>query len=185
MHDFHWIANLDFLADWTLRIGLSVRVTMRRLPAGVSLAWLTIILIVPFAGAGVYLLLGEYRLGHGRVRRAVAYRTANRAVPKELNQADRVGLSALSPESAALARLAESVLGAPALSDTRLVLKNVERPHVPAERATRSQRHLQKGRPGRNAADNPRGGAADAQQHVHQKPPAVEMSSPHDRLFRD
>ena len=47
-------ANLTALvvlvADLLIRVGLSVRVIMRRRPVGVSLAWLTIILIFPFAG---------------------------------------------------------------------------------------------------------------------------------------
>ena len=64
----HWIAHAVFLADIAIRLGLSLRVIHRRLPVGVSLAWLAVILIFPFAGAGLYLLLGEYRLGRRRVR---------------------------------------------------------------------------------------------------------------------
>ena len=69
MDHVHWIANAVFLADWVIRIGLSVRVILRRLPVGVSLAWLMVILILPFVGAALYLTLGEYRLGHRRARR--------------------------------------------------------------------------------------------------------------------
>ncbi|HMF13669.1 MAG TPA: cardiolipin synthase [Gemmataceae bacterium] len=122
MQDFHWITNLVFLADWMLRIGLSARVVMRRLPVGVSLAWLAIILIFPFAGAAVYLLLGEYRLGHGRMRRAAIYRENNRPVVVHRLEVHRADVDRLDPESAALARLADSVLGQPPLRDNRLHL---------------------------------------------------------------
>jgi cardiolipin synthase len=122
MQNFHWIANLIFLSDWILRICLSTRVIMRRLPVGVSLAWLAIILIFPFVGAAVYLLLGEYRLGHGRLKRAAAYREANSAAGARRLEAHRTDIGVLEPESAALARLAESVLGAPLLRGNRLQL---------------------------------------------------------------
>jgi cardiolipin synthase len=122
MQNLHWIANLVFLADWVLRIGLSVHVIMRRLPVGVSLAWLAIILIFPFAGAAAYLLLGGYRLGHGRLRRATAYLEGNRAAVVRRLETHRVDVATLDPESAALARLAESVLDAPPLRGNRLHL---------------------------------------------------------------
>ncbi|MEE9570319.1 MAG: PLDc N-terminal domain-containing protein, partial [Gammaproteobacteria bacterium] len=56
-----WIITLLFLADLGIRVGLCVRVIMRRRPVGVSLAWLFVILLFPFAGAFIYLLLGELR----------------------------------------------------------------------------------------------------------------------------
>jgi cardiolipin synthase len=122
MEHVHWIANLVFLADLALRVGLSVRVIWRRLPVGVSLAWLAIILIFPFAGAAAYLLLGEYRLGRERARRAAAYRNARRTSAGGMPTGNRVDLAALDAGSAALARLAESVLGAPALGGNSLQL---------------------------------------------------------------
>jgi cardiolipin synthase len=122
MQSFHWIAHLVFLSDWILRIGLSTRVIMRRLPVGVSLAWLAIILIFPFIGAAIYLLLGEYRLGHGRIKRGAAYREANHAAVATRLDAHRADVTTLEPESAALTRLASSVLGAPLLRGNRLQL---------------------------------------------------------------
>src|SRR5262245_53684861 len=122
MQEFHWIANLVFLSDCMLLIGLSTRVIMRRLPVGVSLAWLAIILIFPFAGAAIYLLLGEYRLGHGRLRRAAAYREAHHAVVVSRLDAHRADATTLEPAGEALARLAESVLRAPLLRGNRLQL---------------------------------------------------------------
>ncbi len=52
-----------------LRIVLAVRVLMRRLSTGVTLSWLLLILSTPFIGAGLYLLVGESRLGRRRAAR--------------------------------------------------------------------------------------------------------------------
>jgi cardiolipin synthase len=62
-----WTATATFLIDLLIRLGLSVRVIMRRRPVGVSLAWLVVILVLPFAGAVIYLLIGELPLGRRRV----------------------------------------------------------------------------------------------------------------------
>jgi cardiolipin synthase len=121
MDHIHWIAHGVYLADLALRVGLSVRVIMRRLPVGVSLAWLAIILIFPFAGVILYLLLGEYRLGPRRARRAAAYQKGL-TLPAQPREGPWFDLDTLDPGSAALARLAEAVLGAPVLPGNRLEL---------------------------------------------------------------
>jgi cardiolipin synthase len=69
--DSGWVTALVLIADWLLRIGLSLRVIMRRRPVGVSLAWISVILIAPFVGAIIYLLFGELRLGRARAKRAL------------------------------------------------------------------------------------------------------------------
>lgn len=48
---------------------------MRRLPIGVSLAWLFIVLTFPFAGAIAYLFIGELRLGQRCAARSAQLRT--------------------------------------------------------------------------------------------------------------
>ena len=80
----HWVAHAVVLADLLIRVALSVRVIMRRLPVGVALAWLAVVLVFPFAGAFLYLLVGEYRLGRRRAQRAAAYREACRARAKKV-----------------------------------------------------------------------------------------------------
>lgn len=62
------------LADWTLRILISVRVIMKRRPIGLSLAWLLIVLLFPIVGTLVYLILGENRLGRKRSKWATHMR---------------------------------------------------------------------------------------------------------------
>jgi cardiolipin synthase A/B len=127
MDHFHWAAHGVFLADLLIRVGLSVRVIRRRLPVGVALAWLAVILILPFVGAVLYLLVGEYRLGPRRARRATAYREQQAARPGPAREADRVDLAALGTTCAPVARLAESALGATALAGNHLeLLENAE-----------------------------------------------------------
>ncbi len=117
-----WISTTIYVADWILRIGLSLRVIMRRLPVGTALAWLSVILIFPFAGAMLYLLIGEYRLGPRRTQRAAALQGSIRARLAELQEAGPVDWSSLGESSAALARLAKAGLGAPALPGNALEL---------------------------------------------------------------
>jgi cardiolipin synthase len=69
LQDITWITVAIFIADWIIRIGLGLRVVMRRRPVGVSLSWLGVIFLVPFLGAIVYLILGETRIGKLRLDR--------------------------------------------------------------------------------------------------------------------
>lgn len=67
--DISWIATIIFILDWLIRIALALRVVMRRRPVGVSLSWLGVILLLPFVGAVIYLILGENRIGRLRQSR--------------------------------------------------------------------------------------------------------------------
>lgn len=64
-----WIAYLAFILDLTIRIGLSLRILMRGNTVGVTFAWMTIVLALPYLGALIYLLIGELRLGERRLGR--------------------------------------------------------------------------------------------------------------------
>lgn len=55
-----------------LVIGVSLRVIVKRRPPGVSLAWLILVIVFPYGGAIIYLLMGERTLGRKRARRAEA-----------------------------------------------------------------------------------------------------------------
>ena len=116
------VSTAIFLADLLIRVGLSLRVIGRRLPVGISLAWLAIILLLPFAGAFLYLLLGEYRLGRRRARRATELaRLCRERFPLMFSGAP-VDWSGMDVGSVALARVAQSALGCPPLSGNHLLL---------------------------------------------------------------
>src|SRR5689334_1226534 len=118
-----WITAAVFLVDLVIRIGLSLRVIMRRLPVGVSLAWLAVILSFPFAGAVLYLLVGEYRLGRRRSRRAGELSQACLERFLRFSADAPVDWSGLPSGCQALARVAEAALGCPPLAGNALQLK--------------------------------------------------------------
>jgi cardiolipin synthase len=119
--EIHWVANTILVLDWLLRIGFSIRIIMRRLPVGVALAWLSIVLIFPFAGAVVYMLIGESRLGRKRYRRGATLRKAYRGWARPTAPGDHAAPSP-SPCGDGLARLGEVLLESPALPDNDIRL---------------------------------------------------------------
>lgn len=115
------VSTAILILYWLVTVGLAARVIMRRVPVGISLAWLAVIFSIPFLGAIAYLLLGEKRLGRRRRARIAASvegvrrwqaglaRTADGQVPVEL-----------AGES--LCRHAERLLGFPALGGNEVEL---------------------------------------------------------------
>ncbi len=115
----HLVSTAVLLSHWLIVIALSARVIARRLPVGVSLAWLVLLCSVPFAGAAAYMLFGGKHLDRlWFARQAKARRDA------------QPGLAALiqasSPPSGTpglgVYPQALRVLGAPALHGNRLQL---------------------------------------------------------------
>ncbi len=127
------IAVIFFVTDLVIRVGLSVRVIMRRRPVGVSLAWLSIILILPVGGAVIYLLIGETRLGTRRAERAARIHAPYVEWLSDLRTRCRVDWSRRGTECEPLARLTEAAVGIPAMpgndleliTDTEAVLRSM------------------------------------------------------------
>jgi cardiolipin synthase len=122
MPDINWAADAVFLLDVLIRIGFSVRIITRRLPVGVALAWLSVVLIFPYAGAIVYLLIGESRLGRQRGRRAAALRESYRGWAKSLRESHPTSTAELTGAAGGLARLAEAALDSPPLAGNSVLL---------------------------------------------------------------
>ncbi len=122
MSEFNWAADAVLLADLLIRVGFSIRIIMRRLPVGVALAWLSIVLVFPFAGAVVYLLIGESRLGQNRRRRAKALRDSYRGWDKAAREAGQVVAPELASCAQGLARLSETLLQSPPLAGNEIHL---------------------------------------------------------------
>ena len=120
--DVPLFSTVILLADLIIRIGLSLRVIMRKRPYGVSLAWLVVILLVPFLGGFCYLLFGENRIPERRIERArTSYRYYQHWL-STLHQRAPVVWSRLNPECAPLHRQAETLVGLPAMAGNRLTL---------------------------------------------------------------
>jgi len=117
-----WVITALFVADFGIRIGLSVRVIMRRRPVGVSLAWLVVILLFPFAGAFIYLLLGELRLGRRRVATLRDFEKSIERRVAALGEDFSVDWPVGEANGRSLARLSENAAGMPALPGNELEL---------------------------------------------------------------
>lgn len=117
-----------FLFDWTVRLGLGAHVILRRRPVTASLAWLAIIVLLPFIGAFFYLLIGENRLGSRRLRRygRLTQRLAEQA--QDLWHHEHAATYAPDEHWAHIARFGTAVTGFPPLKGNHLAL------HVDSEK---------------------------------------------------
>src|SRR5262245_58055880 len=109
-----WTALAALAADLLIRVGLSVRVIMRRRPVGVSLAWLAVLLGFPFAGAVTYLLFGELRLGERRAHYAERIHGVYLRWLDDLRGRSPVDWASLGVECEPLSRIAQVAGGIPA-----------------------------------------------------------------------
>lgn len=117
-----WITAAAFAFDLLVRIGLCLRVIMRRIAVGTSLAWLTIIIIFPFGGGVLYVLLGEKHLGKRRARRAAQLRPEYQQWLQSLCGRAKVDWPENEPAVQALSRLAQTTVDIPALQGNKLQL---------------------------------------------------------------
>ena len=109
-----------FAVDFFLRGYFCIRIVRRRLPVGVSWAWISIILFFPIAGTILYLILGEYRLGARRVRRL---RAADEAIRSLVGHSDsRVEESKLEEPARSFALGMKSLFDFPLLSGNDIEL---------------------------------------------------------------
>jgi cardiolipin synthase len=122
----HFLAIFIPLTDFFIRIGLCIRVIMRQRQYGVTLAWLIIILLLPFLGAFVYLLFGENRIGDTRARRAQEALAHYHKWIASLHNIAPVNWSDLSPELEPIHKQADSLVGIPTMGGN--ILKLIENP---------------------------------------------------------
>lgn len=122
MEHLEWIPALVYILDLSIRIGLSLRILSRSLSVGVTFAWMTIVLAVPFLGAFLYLLIGENRLGERRISRAREVIERSRTWRETLcREAERSNVT-VPPAYATLDLQARNIIGYPTLPGNRLNL---------------------------------------------------------------
>ncbi len=128
----HWSVHIATIiipvADLILRLGLSIRVIMRKRQYGVTLAWLVVILLLPFFGAITYLLFGENRIGETRAKRIKDSLDHYRKWLEALPAIAPVNWSELNSELKAIHHLANSLIGIPAMDGNHLEL--IEEPEL-------------------------------------------------------
>jgi len=101
---------------------IAISVIMMRPAAGVALAWLFLISMLPFAGALIYLLIGERRIGLQRERGISAVRHDYRMIA-ETGPWEKLGdidWSRHGPAAAGLDRLGRRIAGSPTVHGSRL-----------------------------------------------------------------
>jgi len=122
----HWsynlYSNLFFIADLVIRIGLSIRVIMRQRTYGVSLAWLVVILLFPFAGSFIYLLFGESRLSERRLNFISKSQDHYQSWLRSLTKNAPVSWQTANPEREPIHRQAVNLIGIPALDSNKVDL---------------------------------------------------------------
>lgn len=116
------VAIALLVIDWIIRVVFGVRVILRRSPVGFTLAWLTVILLVPILGAVIYLLLGERRLGTRRARRTEELREPYNNWLAGLSADFPVDDSSLPDGARMLRSQARNATGMPALPGNALEL---------------------------------------------------------------
>jgi cardiolipin synthase len=94
-------AIVALVLHWTLVVGLSLRVIMRRRPVGVLLAWLAIILSIPGLGVLFYLFVGENRISSKYVKRFRRIQDLYGQWQQSLKMRSAVDWSAVNPEATA------------------------------------------------------------------------------------
>jgi len=114
------------VADLLLRLGLSIRVIMRQRQYGVTLAWLVVILLLPFLGALIYLFFGENRIGETRAKRAQESLGHYQKWLASLRSLAPVNWDALHPQLRPIHIQADTLIGIPTMAGN--LLEIIEEP---------------------------------------------------------
>ena len=117
-----WLPYLFYSLDLVIRIGLSLRILSRNMSVGVTFAWMTIVLAVPYLGAFLYLLIGENRLGERRISRARTVIEQSKQWRKTLCKLAGPVNPAIPLNYATLDLQARKVIGYPTLAGNQLKL---------------------------------------------------------------
>lgn len=115
-----FLSTAILAAHWLIVLAVSLRIINRRMPVGVSLAWLSIVYAVPFGGAAAYLVLGGKQLDNGWIaRHSAAERSAEETMSDARKSRHAVSVPAGNPGQL-LWRETMGTLGTPALAGNRL-----------------------------------------------------------------
>jgi cardiolipin synthase len=114
-------STVSVIAHAVIVVAISVRVIMKRPATGVALAWLLLVAVLPFAGAVLYLIIGERRIGLERAQRITGLRTGFRKLAEAaLHEGIRdVDWSRHASAAEGMGRLGRSLCGAPTVCGSR------------------------------------------------------------------
>ncbi len=105
-------------------VGIAVRVIMRRPPTGVALAWMLLISMLPFAGAVIYFLIGERRIGVRRGRAIGMLLTDYKKISsiETKDNLTTIDWSRHAPAARGMDLLGRRVIGSPTVKGSHLEL---------------------------------------------------------------
>ena len=115
IQNIHLSTYLFFLVHLAIQCLFAFRVLMQRRPVGETLAWMLVILIFPFIGVVVYLLLGELRLGQRRARRFENLYAPVRDWLRQIEERFEGDPLQLSGQAGQLSQLGKQTFGLPTL----------------------------------------------------------------------
>ena len=113
--------SIPLLIHIALAAGLTLRILYRKLEVNTALAWIVMLIAMPFAGAVLYVLFGDHTLGQRRLKlgqRIRGYYQTAYAVAG----ADGVGLETVAEPFGALAKSITSESGFPVLARNRYAI---------------------------------------------------------------
>ncbi len=116
--------TLTAMVHVALVLAIAIRVIMKRPATGVALAWLLLVTAVPFVGAGLYVLMGERRIGGRRARELGTLRGDMRRLSESLvrHGGGEVDFLPHGPAAAGLDRLGRSIAGTAAIAGSEFEL---------------------------------------------------------------
>ncbi len=137
------VGTIFTLAHVVIVVLLVTRVLARRRPVGVSLAWISVVLAIPYGGAVLYGMFGETFLGRRRARRAAEMQSRLTRMVESMPQSVEVAWASDTTLAEQLHRLAVNTVGLAAvagnelqlITDTDEVLRRIV---ADVDRATRS-----------------------------------------------
>jgi cardiolipin synthase len=119
---WQWLTVAGVLLHIAIQVVIGVRVVMRRRPTGETLAWIMVVITLPFIGFLLYLLVGELRLGRRRERRFIELTQPIKRWLAGIPERSQADWSKLDEQYEQLATLCEQTVGVPALAGNQVEL---------------------------------------------------------------
>jgi len=116
-----WLGIAATATHILLVVVIATRVLQRRRAPGSAAAWLLLVIVLPYVGALLYLLIGERPLGKRRAQQARVMQPQVQQWVHELSKRSREAPAVLPERWHPICRLADSI-GIPALAGNRLTL---------------------------------------------------------------
>lgn len=117
-----WVGLGATLFHLLIVAGIGIRVLMQRRPPGSSAAWLLLVIMLPYLGALLYLMIGERRLGRRRAERATMIREPIGSWIGTLRERSGDHHEPVVERWSRIRYLADAAVGMPALAGNRLEL---------------------------------------------------------------